>query len=101
MKMLLMLAGIMALAIGLLFVGQGLGYIRWPASSFMINDIKWVYYGGGIALVGLLLIIIAQRSSPLRPGKPVAITSADCRASCILLSETSARGLSCEPANAA
>jgi hypothetical protein len=39
-----------------------LGYIRWPASSFMISEIKWAYYGGGIAVVGILLIIIAHGS---------------------------------------
>jgi hypothetical protein len=49
------------LAAGLLFVGQGSGYIQWPASSFMISEIKWVYYGGGIAVVGILLIITAWR----------------------------------------
>ena len=56
----LMLIGIVVLAAGLVFVGQGLGYIRWPASSFMISEIKWAYYGGGIAVVGILLIIIAH-----------------------------------------
>lgn len=61
MKSLLMVIGIVALAFGLLFVGQGLGYIRWPASSFMINEIQWAYYGGGIALLGLLLMVLAQR----------------------------------------
>jgi hypothetical protein len=59
MKAPLMLIGIVVLAAGLVFVGQGLGYIRWPASSFMISEIKWAYYGGGIAVVGILLIIIA------------------------------------------
>ena len=61
MEALLMLIGIIVLAVGLLFMGQGLGYIQWPASSFMISEIKWVYYGGGIAVVGILLIIIARR----------------------------------------
>jgi hypothetical protein len=60
MKAALMLIGIVVLAAGLVFVGQGLGYIRWPASSFMISEIKWAYYGGGIAVVGILLIIIAH-----------------------------------------
>ena len=55
-----MLIGIVVLAAGLVFVGQGLGYIRWPANSFMISEIKWAYYGGGIALVGILLIITAH-----------------------------------------
>jgi hypothetical protein len=62
MKAPLMLVGIVVLAAGLVFVGQGLGYIRWPASSFMISEIKWAYYGAGIAVVGILLIIIAHGS---------------------------------------
>jgi len=61
MKTLLLLVGIVVCAAGILFVGQGLGYINWPVSSFMINDMKWVYYGGGIAVVGIVLIVIVLR----------------------------------------
>jgi hypothetical protein len=61
MKTLLLLVGIIVCAAGILFAGQGLGYINWPASSFMISEMKWVYYGGGIAVVGILLIVIALR----------------------------------------
>ena len=61
MKTLLLLIGIVVCAAGIVFVGQGLGYINWPASSFMINETKWVYYGGGIAIVGIALIIIVLR----------------------------------------
>jgi hypothetical protein len=61
MKMLLTLIGIILLAAGLLFMGQGSGYIQWPAESFMISQVKWVYYGGGIAVVGILLMIVARR----------------------------------------
>jgi hypothetical protein len=61
MKAFLLLVGVVALAAGLLFLGQGLGYVRWPASSFMIDKIQWAYYGGGTAFVGLLLIIVARR----------------------------------------
>ena len=60
MRTLLMLVGIIVLAAGLLSVGQGSGYIPWPAESFMISQTKWVYYGAGIALVGLLLIVLAR-----------------------------------------
>jgi hypothetical protein len=61
MKTLLLLLGVLALAVGLLFAGQGLGIIRWPAESFMIGQTAWIYYGGGIALAGLLLIVVARR----------------------------------------
>ena len=61
MKALLTLIGILALAMGLVFMGQGSGYIPWPASSFMISQTRWIYYGGGIAVLGLLLIILTRR----------------------------------------
>ncbi len=61
MKTLLLLIGVLAVAAGLLFAGQGLGYIRWPAESFMIGQTVWVYYGGAIAIAGLFLIGVARR----------------------------------------
>jgi hypothetical protein len=61
MTTLLLPVGILAVAAGLLFVGQGLGLVPWPASSFMINETRWVYYGGAIAIVGVVLIVIARR----------------------------------------
>jgi len=61
MRSMFMLIGIIALAFGLLFVGQGLGYIMWPSSSFMLRDVTWAYYGGAIAAVGLAMIVAARR----------------------------------------
>jgi hypothetical protein len=61
MKTLLLLIGIIVLAMGLLWMGQGSGYIPWPASSFMISQTKWIYYGGALAVVGVILIVIARR----------------------------------------
>ena len=61
MKSLLTLVGVVALMAGLLFTGQGLGYIDWPSSSFMIRDMKWAYYGGAIAAVGLALLVASRR----------------------------------------
>jgi hypothetical protein len=60
MKALLTLIGIIALPAGLLFAGQGSGYIPWPAESFMISEFKWVYYGAAIALAGILLIVAGR-----------------------------------------
>jgi len=61
MKALLLLIGVLALAAGLLFTGQGLGYVRWLAESFMIGQTNWVYYGAAIAAAGLALIMVARR----------------------------------------
>lgn len=62
MRILLVLVGLIALAMGLLWVGQGLGIIMWPATSFMLRQIQWAYYGGALALVGLIILWRAGRS---------------------------------------
>jgi hypothetical protein len=59
--MLLMVIGALLLGMGLLFCGQGLGLIRWPASSFMISQITWAYYGGGMAVLGAILTVLTRR----------------------------------------
>jgi uncharacterized membrane protein len=56
MRKLLLTTGFLALAIGLLWIGQGTGVIAWPASSFMISQIQWAGYGAALAAVGLILI---------------------------------------------
>lgn len=61
MRVLILALGILALTIGLLWVGQGSGYINWPASSFMIRQVEWAYFGAGLAIAGLMLIWHARR----------------------------------------
>jgi uncharacterized membrane protein len=61
MRKLLLVVGILALAIGLLWIGQGTGVIKWPESSFMISQIQWAYYGAALAVVGLVLIWRGKR----------------------------------------
>jgi hypothetical protein len=56
MRKLLLIVGFLALAIGLLWIGQGTGVIKWPESSFMISQIQWAGYGAALAAVGLILI---------------------------------------------
>jgi hypothetical protein len=61
LKALLTFIGIILLAMGLLWAGQGSGYIPWPASSFMISQTQWIYYGAAVAVVGLVIIVVARR----------------------------------------
>ena len=61
MRNLLLILGILALAIGLLWIGQGPGVINWPPSSFMISQIQWAWYGAALALLGVALIWRAKR----------------------------------------
>jgi len=61
MRTLATIVGIILLLAGLVFIGQGSGYFPYPASSFMVNAKEWIYYGAGIAVVGIVLIVLARR----------------------------------------
>ena len=61
MKPLVALVGVLLFLSGLFFAAQGAGYIQWPASSFMVDERNWIYYGIGIALVGLALVVASRR----------------------------------------
>jgi hypothetical protein len=61
MRRLLLIVGLLALAAGLLWIGQGTGTVAWPRTSFMINQIQWAGYGAALAAVGLVLIWQATR----------------------------------------
>ena len=55
--------GLLALLIGLLWIGQGTGLIAWPRSSFMIRQMQWAYYGAALAALGIGLMVLARRPS--------------------------------------
>jgi len=61
MRKWLLITGLLALAMGLLWIGQGLGVINWPASSFMIRQLQWAGYGAALAALGLILIWQSKR----------------------------------------
>jgi uncharacterized membrane protein len=61
MRRLLLIVGFLALAVGLLWIGQGTGVINWPQSSFMISQIQWAGYGAALAAFGLILIWQGKR----------------------------------------
>ena len=61
MKTIVLIAGVLAVLMGLLWIGQGLGYIHWPASSFMLDQRPWALRGGILAVVGIVLILLSRR----------------------------------------
>lgn len=54
--------GVLTLAIGLLWIGQGFGLILWPASSFMLTQEIWALWGALLALAGAGLIRWSRRA---------------------------------------
>lgn len=52
----LILAGILGFLAGLMFMLQGLGIVRWPVTSTMIDSQTWVIRGGIIALLSAILV---------------------------------------------
>jgi uncharacterized membrane protein len=61
MRKLFLVVGFLALAVGLLWIGQGTGAVKWPQSSFMISQIQWAGYGAALAGFGLILIWQGKR----------------------------------------
>jgi hypothetical protein len=67
MRKLLLAIGVVAILIGLVWIGQGTGYFPYPRSSFMINEMPWAYCGIVLAVLGLVAVaasrMLARRSS--------------------------------------
>ena len=60
-RILMLVVGILALLMGLLWIGQGTGLVHWPASSFMINESAWAIRGCVLAIGGVLMIVFGRR----------------------------------------
>jgi hypothetical protein len=60
-KSALLSIGIAAVLMGLLWIGQGTGFVHWPASSFMIDQRPWATRGAILAIVGIIFIAISRK----------------------------------------
>mgnify|MGYP000325930869 CR=1 FL=1 len=60
-RFLLGVIAILAIAMGLLWIGQGLGIIMWPSSSFMLADRQWAVNGAVLALLGAIGLWLLRR----------------------------------------
>ena len=55
----LVILGVVLLLVGLVWVGQGLGYIK---GSFMTGDVKWFWIGVVVGAAGIALGVGALRA---------------------------------------
>ena len=53
--------GVLLLLLGLVWIGQGLGYIK---GSFMTGELFWFWVGLGCAVIGTALIALTLRKQP-------------------------------------
>jgi hypothetical protein len=61
LRIVMLVVGTLAVLMGLLWLGQGLGLVRWPASSFMIDVTAWAVRGAVLAVGGALMIYYGRR----------------------------------------
>jgi hypothetical protein len=61
MKRIVIVVGVLAVLIGLVWMGQGSGLFPYPASSFMIDQSPWIVYGAAAVVAGIALIFAAWR----------------------------------------
>jgi hypothetical protein len=61
LKTILAVLGVLMILMGLLWVGQGLNIIKWPASSFMIGVPTWSWRGLILAALGAGLVVFSRR----------------------------------------
>ena len=67
MKTIVLILGIAAVLIGLLWIGQGTGIVNWPASSFMIDQRPWATRGAILTVVGIILIATSRMRGRWQP----------------------------------
>ena len=55
-QQLLIFAGILGFIAGMVFMLQGLGVIRYPSDSFMVDNRVWITRGGILAFLSAILV---------------------------------------------
>ena len=61
MKTVLIVVGILLFIYALHWIGQGTGWLPWPANTVMDYNIAFVWYGAGLAIVALAMIWYSRR----------------------------------------
>ncbi|HTQ15610.1 MAG TPA: hypothetical protein VMH86_17200 [Rhizomicrobium sp.] len=64
MRGLLLLVGLIAIVLGVYWVVEGMKYVNYvvPYIPSHYGEQTWAYYGGGMAVVGLIVALYSRRS---------------------------------------
>jgi hypothetical protein len=62
MKTFLLVLGVLAILIGVVWMGQGSGYFPYPKSSFMIDQRPWIWWGLLLAAAGAVAVYFSRRT---------------------------------------
>ena len=63
MKTAVLILGILLLLYGLHWIGQGTGWLPWPARTIMDYNMAFTWYGLGLSVAGAALIFHAWRQA--------------------------------------
>ena len=61
LRILLSILGVLLVLIGLVWIGQGSGVFPYPASSFMMNETQWIWWGLLTAAVGVIVFVVSRK----------------------------------------
>jgi hypothetical protein len=61
MKTAMTIFGALIVVAGLIWAAQGAGWFPYPATSFMVDNSRWIYIGLATALGGAAMIALASR----------------------------------------
>ncbi len=61
MKSIMLALGAVVVLVGLVWLLQGAGIIRYPAESFMIDQTPWIWRGAAVCLAGIALALYSRK----------------------------------------
>lgn len=58
----LLTIGILAVALGLVWIGRGTAYFPWPEHNFMVGQMQWAWRGAALVAIGAVVALLSRRN---------------------------------------